>query len=135
MALTFNINTGSSVPIYRQITDQVRLGVASGRLAVGDGLPSVRALAEELVINPNTVARAYGDLTREGLIEARAGRGVFITHKRKIFSRAEGWRRLEPLLDALIGEAMILDFTPEELRRAFEGKLADWKHPKGGTDE
>jgi GntR family transcriptional regulator len=132
MALTFNINTGSDTPIYKQITDQVRLAVTNGKLTVGDQLASVRVLAEELVVNPNTVARAYADLMREGLLESRAGRGVFITHKRKIFSRAEGRRRLDPLLNTLIGEAMILDFTPEELRAAFEEKLARWKHPKGG---
>jgi GntR family transcriptional regulator len=132
MPVAFNINTGSNTPIYQQITHQVRHAVTTGRLAVGDQLPSVRALAEDLVVNPNTVARAYGDLMREGLLESRAGRGVFITHKRKIYSRAEGWRRLEPLLHTLIGEAMILDFTREELREAFEEKLGKWKHPKGG---
>jgi GntR family transcriptional regulator len=132
MAVKFIIHTGSNTPIYQQITGQARLAVAGGRLAPGDQLPSVRALAEELVVNPNTVARAYADLTREGLLEGRAGRGVFITRKRKIFSRAEGWRRLEPLLDALIGEAMVLDFTPEELRKALEEKLVQWKQPKGG---
>jgi GntR family transcriptional regulator len=135
MPLTFNINTGSNTPIYRQITDQVRLAVTNGTVAIGDQLPSVRALAEELVVNPNTVARAYTDLTREGLLESRAGRGVFITHKRKIYSRAEGWRRLEPLLGALIGEAMILDFTREELRAAFEEQLSKWKDPKGSSHE
>lgn len=135
MAVTFHINTGSNTPIYRQITDQVRLGVTTGRLAVGDQLPSVRALAEELVVNPNTVARAYGDLLREGLLESRAGRGVFITRKRKIYSRAEGWRRLEPLLSALVGEAMILDFTREELRAAFEETLGKWKQLKGDDNE
>ena len=132
MPITFNIKTGATTPIYKQITDQVRLGVSTGRLAVGDQLPSVRALAEDLVVNPNTVARAYGDLMREGLLESRAGRGMFITHKRKVFSRAEGWRRLEPLLEQLIGEAMILDYTREELRAAFEEKLAKWKQPEGG---
>jgi len=132
MPVNFIINTGSNTPIYKQITDQVRHAVTTGRLAVGDQLPSVRALAEDLVVNPNTVARAYGDLMREGLLESRAGRGVFITPKRKIFSRAEGWRRLEPLLQALIGEAMILDFTREELRAAFEEKLGKWKQPEGG---
>ncbi|HRT09743.1 MAG TPA: GntR family transcriptional regulator, partial [Candidatus Paceibacterota bacterium] len=58
MALCFHIRTGSDSPIYRQLTEQVRLAVATGKLAAGDPLPSVRALAEELVINPNTVARA-----------------------------------------------------------------------------
>ena len=62
-------------------------------------------------MNPNTVARAYADLAREGLIESRAGRGVFVTRKRKVFTREEGWRRLEPLIDAVIGEAMAMDFT------------------------
>lgn len=133
MSVVFNINTGSTTPIYKQITDQVCLAVAGGRLAVGDQLPSVRALAEELVVNPNTVARAYADLTREGIIESRAGRGVFIAQKRKIYSRAEGWRRLEPLLDSLIGEAMVLDFTPGELRAAFEEKLARWKPSNEGA--
>jgi GntR family transcriptional regulator len=132
MAATFRINTGSDTPIYKQITDQARLAVTAGKLAVGDPLPSVRALAEALVVNPNTVARAYAELTREGLLESRAGRGVFIARKRRIYSRAEGWRRLEPLLNALIGEAMILDFTPAELRGAFEEKLGQWKQPKGG---
>ena len=132
MTINLNINTGSNTPIYKQITDQVRLAVASGRLAVDDQLPSIRALAERLVINPNTVARAYTDLAREGLIESRAGRGVFITRKRKMFTREEGWRRLEPLMDAVIGEAMVMDFTPQELREAFEKKLGQWKSAKGG---
>jgi GntR family transcriptional regulator len=125
----FNIATGSNVPIYRQIADQVRLAVASGRLTAETQLPSVRALAEELVVNPNTVARAYTDLAREGLIEARAGKGVFIIPKRKVFSREEGWRRLEPQIDSLIGEAMALDFSRDELEQAFRKKLSQWKQP------
>ena len=132
MALNLNINTGSPTPIYKQITDQVRLAVATGKAAIGDQLPSVRALAETLVLNPNTVARAYGELTREGLIESRPGRGVFIVRKRKVFTRQEGWRRLEPMLDSLIAEAMTLDFSPTELREAFEESLSEWKHEKGG---
>jgi GntR family transcriptional regulator len=131
VSLSITISTGSSTPIYKQITDQVRLAVATGKLSIDDQLPSVRALAEELVLNPNTVARAYGDLAREGLIEARAGRGVFIIRKRKVFTREEGRRRLEPLLDSLIGEAMAMDFTGDDLRQAFEKKLNQWKD-KGG---
>jgi len=83
-------------------------------LKVDDQLPSVRALAEELVLNPNTIARAYSDLAREGLIESRRAGGVFIIRKRKVFSREEGRRRLEPLLDSLIGEALAMDFTRED---------------------
>jgi GntR family transcriptional regulator len=131
--VNFNIviSTGSSTPIYKQITDQVKLAVATGRLGPADQLPSVRALAETLVLNPNTVARAYSDLAREGLIESRAGRGVFIIQKRKVFAREEGRRRLEPLLDALLGEAMAMDFKPEELKEMFDKKLSQWKPEQG----
>jgi GntR family transcriptional regulator len=111
----------------------VWLAFVTGKLVVGDQLPTVRTLAEDLVVNPNTVARAYADLTRDGLIESRAGRGVFITRKRKVFTREEGWRRLEPLIDAAIGEAMAMDFTHQELREAFEKKLGQWKPVKGGN--
>jgi GntR family transcriptional regulator len=132
--LNIVINTGSATPIYKQITDQVRLAVATGRLAVADQLPSVRGLAEALVVNPNTVARAYTDLAREGMIESRPGRGVFVTRKRKMFTREEGRRRLEPIMEGLIGEAMVMDFTQEELREAFNKKLSQcqWNFKKGG---
>src|SRR5215469_4498256 len=132
MPSSFNIevSTGSSTPIYKQITDQVRMAVASGRLNVADQLPSVRALAEELVINPNTVARAYADLAREGIIEARQGRGVFIIQKRRVFSRGEARRRLEPLMDALIAEAFALDFTPDELKESLGNKLDQLENEK-----
>jgi GntR family transcriptional regulator len=126
------INTGSSTPIYRQITDQVRLAAASGKLQAGDQLPSVRALAEQLVVNPNTVARAYSDLARDGMLESRAGRGVYATRKRQIFTRAEAWRRIEPQMESLIGEALAMDFTPKELLAGFEKKLAKWTSAKGG---
>lgn len=135
--MNFNcaINTGSATPIYKQITDQIRLAVATGRLAVGDPLPSVRGLAETLVLNPNTVARAYSDLAREGLIESRSGRGVFIIRKRKVYTREEGRRRLEPMLDALIGEAMAMDFSAADLQAAFAKKLSQWQHEKGGSKD
>ena len=128
------INTGSSVPIYKQITEQVRLAAATGKLAVTDQLPSVRALAESLVVNPNTVARAYSDLAREGLIETRPGRGVFIIQKRKVLAREEGRRRLEPLMNTLISEGLAMNFSPDELKEAFEKKLNQWKNEKGGKE-
>ena len=130
--MKFVISTGSATPIYRQITEQVRLAVATGKLEVDEQLPSVRALAEELVVNPNTVARAYADLAREGVIASRVGRGVFIIRKRKVFTREEGWRRLEPLIDSLIGEAISLDFAAEEVEEALKRKLQQWKPVKGG---
>ena len=137
MDLNFNINTGSSVPIYRQITERVRQAVATGRLAVTDQLPSVRALAERLAINPNTVARAYADLAREGLLETQPGRGVFIIPRRKMQVREESRRRLEPLLNTLISEGLAMNFTPDELQEAFEKRLAQWQNdkPKKGAGD
>ena len=78
MSLNINISTGSSVPIYKQITDQVRLAVATGKLSIDDQLPSVRALAEELVLNPNTVARAYQRLTEGGVLAVKRGEGTYV---------------------------------------------------------
>ena len=131
VALNISINPGASVPIYKQIVEQVRHAVSTGRVEVTDQLPSVRALAESLVLNPNTVARAYADLAREGVIETRAGRGVFIIAKRKVMTRAEARRRLDPLLNTLISESLGMDFTRAELREAFENKLDHWTQDKG----
>ncbi len=73
MPVTISIQTGSNVSIYQQIVDQVCAAIAAGRIAEDEMLPSVRALAEELLINPNTVGRAYGELVREGILEVAAG--------------------------------------------------------------
>ncbi|MHC4826365.1 MAG: GntR family transcriptional regulator, partial [Planctomycetota bacterium] len=83
MSLDLRISTGSTTPIYRQLIDQIRVAALRGRLAQGDQLPSVRALAVRLVINPNTVARAYGELARDGVIESQRGKGYFVARKRQ----------------------------------------------------
>ena len=123
MAFDLNIATGSSVPIFRQIVDQVRCAVANRTLAVGDRLPSVRALAERLLVNHNTVAKAYNDLIRDGVIESRHGLGVFVARRRSIFTKAERTRRLDAALDTFISEALVLDFSNDEIRLALERKL------------
>jgi GntR family transcriptional regulator len=116
MALDLHIITGSSTPIFKQLVDQVRLAVATGRLTQGQALPSVRSLAEQLLVNPNTVAKASGELVREGVIEAQHGRGVFVAECRSIYSDAERLRRLEPALDALVCESLSLGFTCEQVQ-------------------
>jgi GntR family transcriptional regulator len=124
-----HITTGSGTPIYRQIVEQVRLGVATGALAPGDAMPSVRSLAERLVINFNTVTKAYAELVRDGVLESHQGRGVFVANKRRqVYSRAERLRRLQQAVDNFIHEAVFLDFTADEIRRAVDVKLAalDW---------
>ena len=123
MALSVRIQTGSSVPIYRQIVDQVCRAAASGALKPGDQLPSVRELAEELVLNPNTVAKAYSELTRDGVAEARQGRGVFITERRQVYSDAERRRRLDAAIDNLTNEALFLGLDADDIRAAVDRRL------------
>jgi len=132
MDFDFQISTGSNVPIYRQILDQVRSAVAGGRLEVGDRLPSVRGLAERLLVNHNTVAKAYSDLARDGVIESRHGLGVFIARRRPIYTKAERTRRLAAALEAFVSEALLLDFSGDEIRRALDEKLGEMI---GGTDD
>ena len=126
MPLEISVTTGSTVPIYRQIVDQVCRAVATGQLVPGEQVPSVRALAEQLVINPNTVARTYADLIREGVLEAQKGKGVFVARRRPVYTRAERLRRLEATLDAFVNEGVRLGFTPEEMREALERKLREF---------
>src|SRR6516162_9389027 len=104
---TFHINvtTGAGTPIYRQIADQIRLGVATGALTPGQAMPSVRSLAERLVVNANTVAHAYAELVRDGVLESHQGRGVFVANqKRQIYSRAERLRRLQQAVETFVHE-------------------------------
>ena len=124
-AFHINITTGSGTPIYRQIGDQVRLGVATGALAPGDRLPSVRALADRLVINANTVAKAYADLVRDGVLESQQGLGFFVaSEKRQVYSRAERLRRLRQAVEGFVHEAVFLDFSADEIRHSVNEKLA-----------
>jgi GntR family transcriptional regulator len=125
-----HITTGSATPIYRQIVDQVRLAVATGVLTPGATVASVRALADRLAINFNTVAKAYGELVRDGVLESLQGKGFFVAAKRQVYSRAERLRRLHLALDAFIREAVFLDFTDDEIRKAVDEKLAELdRHP------
>jgi GntR family transcriptional regulator len=119
------ITTGSGTPIYRQIIDQVKLGVATGALAAGDALPSVRSLAEQNVVNANTVIKAYADLVRDGVLESHHGKGFFVAEKRQVYSRAERLRRLRQAVGAFVHEAVFLDFTVEEIRKAVDEKLSE----------
>ena len=129
MPFEISIATGSTVPIYRQITDQICRAAATGQLAPGEQVPSVRALAEQLVINPNTAARSYADLIREGVLEAHKGRGVFVARRRAVYTKTERLRRLQATLDAYVNEGIHLGFTPEELREVLERKLRQLAPP------
>ena len=129
MALHFEVFSNTSEPIYLQIESQIRRAVASGRLKEGDQLPSVRALAEQLTVNPNTVARAYNELTTEGVVESRPGRGVFVAHRRQMFSQEERERRLDEALHRLLDDTAFLDIPLPRLIKRLES-LSTQYHPK-----
>jgi GntR family transcriptional regulator len=124
MPLAFSVSPASDVPIFRQIVQQVHRAAATGQLKSGEQLPAVRTLAEVLVLNPNTVARSYQELIRDGLLESRQGRGVFVTDKRPVFPRAERARRLHEAAGQLCNEAMLLGAGLPETREVLEAK---WK--------
>jgi len=126
MGFHVSITTGSTVPIHRQIADQICRAIATGQLGPGEQVPSVRALAEQLVINPNTVGRTYSDLIREGVLEAQRGRGVFVARRRAVYTKAERLRRIDASLEAFVNEGVYLGFTPDELREAVERKLREF---------
>jgi GntR family transcriptional regulator len=138
MPLKISILTGSNVSIYQQIVDQVCAAIAGGRIAADEALPSVRALAEELVINPNTVSRAYGELVREGILESRPGRGMFVTKRRQIYSRAERTRRIDQAVSSLVSQAFRLGLSADEIveevtRKTREMAADESKNSGGGS--
>ena len=125
--LTLQIDFRSGLPIYTQIVNQVQAQVVGGILKPGDQLPTVRALAEELRVNFNTVARAYRILDEERIISTQQGRGTYITEipPPKV---SEKLRResLEALTQRYISEAMRLDFTKSEIRQMVNDQLKVW---------
>ena len=134
MSLEIQIATGSATPIYWQIVDQIGKAVESGAVQAGDQLPSVRALAERLVVNPNTVARAYNDLVRDGVLEAQRGRGVFVAERRQVFSDAERRRRLEQASDVFLHDVRMLGFTAPEIVDYLQRRLCEAMPDTPGED-
>jgi len=107
----FRIDSGSGVPIYRQLVEQVRREVMLGRLVPGDQLPTLREVVESLAINPNTVAKAYSELEHEGLVVRRQGTGTFIASA--------------PNVDAVVAPRSVRDSLFRWVRRAREAGLSN----------
>jgi GntR family transcriptional regulator len=111
----FSIDPSSRLPICRQLTNQIREAVARGRLEPQERLPSVRELSRALVVNPNTIARVYTDLEREGIVHTRPGLGVFVAQIGNDLSRKARRERLREALDRFLTEAVHLGFTADEV--------------------
>jgi GntR family transcriptional regulator len=126
--LQLDLHTG--VPVYRQIIDQVRGGMAAGTVKPGDQLPTVRQLAVDLAINPNTVMRAYRELELGGLIETHQGTGTFIADKKAEKNDAERDRRLNQLANEFAARAGAAGFTVEEFIDSLRALLPAGKREK-----
>jgi len=111
----FSLDLHTGVPVYRQLIDQVRSGIASGTLAAGDQLPTVRQLAVDLTINPNTVMRAYRELELGGLLETHQGTGTFVSDKKPEKKSAERDRQLGQMANEFAARAGAAGFSLEEL--------------------
>jgi GntR family transcriptional regulator len=113
--MQIRVVTGSAAPIYRQIADQIARAVANGELGIGESVPSVRQLARDLVINPNTVAKSYAELVDAGILETLSGRGFYVAKRRQVYSKAERMRRLDQTIETLINQSVSLDIQPDEV--------------------
>ena len=123
-AFRFHLDLHTGVPVYRQIIDQVRGGVASGALTEGDQLPTVRQLAVDLAINPNTVVRAYRELELGGLLETHQGTGTFIRLQKIPKADAERERQLNQIVADAVSRAGAAGFTVEDLLEHLRTQLA-----------
>ena len=121
--MKFQCDTTSRTPIYRQLIDQVRRAIARGGLRSGERLPSVRQLSRDLVVNPNTVARAYTELEREGTLITQQGRGVFVAEPRTDLTKKARRKQLGEQLDLLFVEAVHLGFTADELLQMVQSRI------------
>ena len=120
--MIFRLNHSSGRPIYLQLMDQIKHAIETGALRPGDQLPTIRTLGEELVINPNTVIRAYRDLQHEGVIELRHGSGAFISDA--VAGRSKVIRKGQAVMQAAIERLVSLGLTEAEMRRLVENALA-----------
>ncbi|MGH8228626.1 MAG: GntR family transcriptional regulator [Steroidobacteraceae bacterium] len=120
--MIFHLNHSSGVPVYLQLMEQIRHGVETGALRAGDRLPTIRSLAEELVVNPNTVVRAYRELQHEGVVELRQGSGAYVG--RSVVERGQVMAEAGELVCSAIKRLAALGLSEEEIRRVIESELA-----------
>jgi GntR family transcriptional regulator len=129
-----HISADDGVPLYLQIVNQVKYLVASGRLGPGEELPAIRVLAEQLVINPNTVARAYRELEAAGVVEKRRTSGTFVSEVGSPLARRERMRILAERVDALLAEAQQLGIRVDEVVQLIN-KREEAMQTRGGGAE
>jgi GntR family transcriptional regulator len=128
--MEIRLSTSDGVPVYRQIVNQVKYLVASGRLQPGAELLPIRVLAERLVINPNTVVHAYAELEKEGVVECRHGSGTYVAEVPGRSSAKAGTRNLEPKVDVLLADAAHLNLEIDEVLQLILARYKLLKNSK-----
>ena len=131
--MEFRIEPTSRRAIYRQLSEQIREAIATGRLAEGERLPSVRELSRTLVVNPNTIARVYTELERDGVLNTRPGLGVFVARPRQELNKKARQQRLIRHVDTLLIEAVHLGFAPEEVTGLVAERMKRFRWDRGET--
>ena len=131
--MEFRIDPTSRLPIYRQLVQQFREGIARGKLRPDQRLPSVRELSRTLVVNPNTIARVYTELEREGVINTRPGLGVFVARPKLELTREVRQERLRTLLDRFLTEAVHLGFSAEEVVASISERVEQFHWQSGDS--
>jgi GntR family transcriptional regulator len=122
--MLFRPNPSLGVPIYLQLMEQVKHAIETGALRPGEQLPGIRPLAEELVINPNTVAKAYRELEHEGVIELRHGAGAFVSSSARPKKVTDKVRAAQTVIAAAVERLRAKGLGDDEIRRLFEAELA-----------
>jgi GntR family transcriptional regulator len=121
--MVFTLNPSSGVPLYLQLIEQVKHAIESGVMRAGEQLPSVRQIAEELLINPNTVARAYRELEHEGILELKHGSGAYIHES--VVARGQLMQKARTVLRTAVDRLDAFNLSEEEIRRLMESELAE----------
>jgi|SRR5689334_1563395 GntR family transcriptional regulator len=129
-SIEFRLDMESGVPVYRQIIDQVTAGMATGALRPGDQLPTVRQVAVDLAINPNTVQRAYREMEIRGVLATQQGTGTFISHQKMERAEVERRRQLAQLAADFVARGGAAGFTVQELLEAVQESVDSGKERK-----
>ena len=133
--MIIRLNPSTGLPLYLQLMEQIRHAVETGALKAGDQLPTIRKMAEDLVMNPNTVVRAYRELQHEGLIQLKHGSGAFVSES--VGGPARVTKRAQTVVQSALDRLADLGLTEDEIRRLFENELAQHRAGKtsGGKNE
>jgi len=120
--MAVRLNPSSGTPLYLQLVEHLKHSIETGAIKAGEQLPSVRKMAEDLLINPNTVVRAYRELDSEGIVELRHGSGVFV--RESVSARTDLMKKTEPIIRSAVDRLEALDLAEEDIRRLMENELA-----------